>query len=264
MQHTTVFGDKKVACVRRSEAKVLASHIQGYLTTDLNLPANATVVDVGANIGLFGVRILELFPSSTVHAFEPIPQIFEALSANAKNYENRFFCERKGVGSSASRLDFWYFPNAPALSTSFPETWENDPESLLRATESQIKNLPKEFWYAKFLPSFIIRLIANRLRKNAVKVEADVITLSSYIASVGLNKIDFLKIDCEGAEYEVLKGITDTDWPKINKLVIEVYDENNRLKAVLELLKKQGFSSIHVEEDENVKCSKLFNVFADR
>jgi hypothetical protein len=39
----------------------------------------------------------------------------------------------------------------------------------------------------------------------------------------GVDRIDLLKIDAEGAEWEVLQGIEETDWPRIRQLALEVH-----------------------------------------
>ncbi len=46
------------------------------------LPADATVVDLGANIGLFGVAILEQLQEATVIGFEPDPANLHVLVMN--------------------------------------------------------------------------------------------------------------------------------------------------------------------------------------
>src|ERR1700678_980868 len=49
----------------------------------LNLPADGAYVDVGANIGLFCLRLRDPFPAPPLLALEPMPAAFQALQRNA-------------------------------------------------------------------------------------------------------------------------------------------------------------------------------------
>jgi hypothetical protein len=46
-------------------------------------------------------------------------------------------------------------------------------------------------------------------------------------------------VDVENSEHLVLEGISDNDWKKIDSLVIEVHDVDDRLNKISELLKKK-------------------------
>ena len=79
-----------------------------------------------------------------------------------------------------------------------------------------------------------------------------------------IKKIDLLKIDCEGAEYSVLKGISDEHWPLIKTLVVEVHDIDHRLDKIKQMLKEKGFSKLHHEREIGLEDSVMFNLFALR
>ena len=73
-----------------------------------------------------------------------------------------------GIGS-IDTINFTYFPNSPALSTSNPELWENNPEAFRKAVKGSIKNSPIHFgglnnsW-------FLIPAIAWYLKKGERKI----------------------------------------------------------------------------------------------
>jgi FkbM family methyltransferase len=72
---------------------------------------------------------------------------------------------------------------------------------------------------------------------NEVEVESSNInTLLSTIPE----KIDFMKIDCEGSEYELFKTITNENLKKIKKIVIETHGEKNT-NLVVDVLSKNKF-----------------------
>lgn len=53
--------------------------------------------------------------------------------------------------------------------------------------------------------------------------EVDTITLESFIENTMLKKIDFLKIDTEGAELSILNSISDQTFYKIKKIAMEYH-----------------------------------------
>lgn len=77
--------------------------------------------------------------------------------------------------------------------------------------------------------------------------------------------MDLLKIDVERAELAVLHGISDSDWPRIRQIVLEVHDIDGRLAEVKRLLSESaGFQVLAVEQDINLRGSTLYNIYAAR
>ena len=57
-------------------------------------------------------------------------------------------------------------------------------------------------------------------------------TLSSVIHEHNVDSVDLLKIDCE-AELNVLQGISNEHWPRIQQVIAEVHDIDGRLDQVV-------------------------------
>src|SRR5206468_2162739 len=57
-----------------------------YLRHGVELPRGATVVDVGANIGLFSLFILSRCPDARIYACEPAPSVYDLLKTNCSAY----------------------------------------------------------------------------------------------------------------------------------------------------------------------------------
>jgi hypothetical protein len=83
---------------------------------------------------------------------------------------------------------------------------------------------------------------ADLFRATEITVKVD--RLSRFLAEYhpGITAIDLLKVDVEGAELEVLGGIDDADWAKIQHVLLEVSDADGALAEVEELLRDKGLT----------------------
>ena len=265
MKKIKLVDNTTVYALRASEARMLDHHVDGYLTNGIQINDGDTVLDVGANIGIFGVRAAQKGKNVKVYCFEPIPEIAETLAKNAELVGgNQISVCKYGVSSENKEAEFTYFPNTPALSTLHPDQWDNDPQAFKNAVKGTMKNPPENMRWMKLIPTAFSGLIASYLVSGRKQVKCSLRTLSALIEEEKIQKIDLLKIDCEWAEWDVLQGIKSEDWPKIKSLVIEVHDENGRLNAVKELLHEKGFQQQTVEQEEGLENSKMYNLFALR
>lgn len=251
--------------IRGSEAIVLDSHVEGYFNHGVKLKDGDVIFDVGANIGIFGLRACQLYPNVEVYAFEPIPDIYEVLKANADKFgKARFHALPYGVSEEEGSATFTYYPNSPALSTAHGELWNEDPEMFVNAVKGSLDDAPKGYRWARFLPRFAVRWIANYLRSGAKQFECALKPISQIIDQYKVTRIDLLKIDCEGAEILALKSIREEDWPKIEQVVVEVHDSEDRLAFVQNLFKEKGFSKITIDREKALEKTFLYNVYAVR
>ena len=265
MHKTKIAGGTSLFCIQKAEAKMLDHHVDGYLQHGINIKDGDVVFDVGANIGVFSLRVAQRAKQVKVYAFEPIPDIFEVLKANAQlHVENEIIPLNYGVSDQMDEATFTYFPNTPALSTLHPQQWDENPGAFKEAVKGTMKNPPKNMAWMRFIPTFFAGAIANHLVKGKKQVTCALKTLSSVIEEYQLNKIDLLKIDCEGAEWSVLQGIKEEHWPLIESMVIEVHDTEGRLDMVKSLLHQKGFTKLVVEREQGLESTLLNNVFALR
>ena len=79
-----------------------------------------------------------------------------------------------------------------------------------------------------------------------------------------VESIDVLKIDVEKAELDVLRGVEDRDWPKIQQIIVDVHDFDNRLGTVTALLRNEGFAEITADQPPTLKNTNIYTVFATR
>jgi hypothetical protein len=75
------------------------------------------------------------------------------------------------------------------------------------------------------------------------------VTIDSLFEENIIDRIDFLKIDCEGAEKQVLLGISDQNLSKVKKIALEFHlshlTESDSMEIV-ERLTAQGFRSFQL------------------
>ncbi len=78
------------------------------------------------------------------------------------------------------------------------------------------------------------------------------------------NKIEqcnLLKLDCEGAEYEILLNVSKEEYKKINQIFLEYHIDNNEnlLKELITKLKENNF---RIKNSKNTEC--LGYIFAEK
>ena len=128
-------------------------------------------LDIGANVGNY-TKMLLSDTNSKVISFEPLPKAFEELKEVKSNFQDRLEIHNIAIGVKDEILELSY------------GTEKSEKASL-------IKNLEK------------ISFIQGE-NKNKISVQ---VRQLDYFQSYFKNKvIDFIKIDTEGFEYEVLKG----------------------------------------------------------
>ena len=101
-------------------------------------------------------------------------------------------------------------------------------------------------------------LHTNKKSKNIIEIET--IRLSDFCKKENIETIDFLKIDCEGAEFEILKS-DEKLLDKVKKIVLECHPfENNNTSYIYDLLKKYNFKVI--KERNNIADNELQMIYA--
>ncbi|KAB8252120.1 hypothetical protein BDV35DRAFT_405637 [Aspergillus flavus] len=239
----------KFSCYARgeNEARFIYHEIfedHGY--DKVELPEAPFIVDVGANIGLFSLYMKEKYPLAKIIAFEPAPENFEALERNlAFHMVSTVKAYPYALGASASFAPFKYFPNMPGNST-------------LNVEE-------KEYQIQLFKENYD-QTFADDMFKDAKQIMVPVNRLSLFLCLPHSNVevIDLLKIDVEGTELEVLRGIDDRDWNKVRNIVMEVSNVKGGLDKVKQLLETKGFTVTYVAVRGIPELFKLFIVTACR
>ncbi|MFO0762808.1 MAG: non-ribosomal peptide synthase/polyketide synthase, partial [Byssovorax sp.] len=239
----------------KSETEFLFKEIfedECYLQHGIVLPDGATVFDVGANIGMFGVFVRQRCQGAKIFAFEPIPPIFDALRLNASLYGFDAKIHQCGLGSEPKVVTFSYYPFNTVISGQFADT-EAERGVVKTFLENQVAGQAGEGAVDEVLEASLL----------TEQYDCELRRLSDVIRENGVERIDLLKVDVEKGELAVLGGIDDEDWAKIQQLVIEVHDIEGRLAYVRSLLEGHGFT-VAVQQNKMLERTNLYDVYARR
>ena len=162
------------------KAKGYTNYGSLYLTGEkyfIKILANSNptlCIDIGANTGNFSKHLIKN-TSSNVVAFEPLKKAFADLKKIEKNYPTRFFAFNNGL-SNKNKKAYIFFSDNKSEKATFNI------------------NFDKVTFFSR-----------KKIQKNI----ANLITLDSFYLknkSLFKNGLDYIKIDSEGYEYQILAG----------------------------------------------------------
>ena len=182
------------------ENKKISNILNRYKMLKKILPKKIICFDIGANEGQTILEICKNFPGSIIHSFEPQKtcetklEYFKNKIKKSKIYINYVACGEKNINK------IFYVHSSSNLSSFLKINTKS--KFLIK-----MKQLSKK---KKYLESI----------NNPIKVRQ--ITLSDYIKNKKVRTIDLLKIDTQGYELNVLKGIKKQNLFKIKIILLEV------------------------------------------
>jgi FkbH-like protein/FkbM family methyltransferase len=225
---------------------------QCYLRHGITLHDGDTVVDIGANIGLFSLFAMTRCKDPKIYAFEPAPVVYELLKANCEAYGSKAHAFNLGVSDTARTATFAFYEKSSVFSG-----FHSDEVEDRAAIQTVVRNILNGEG-----DEYVAELTADRLRCSTH--ECRLISVSDIIRENQLEKVNLLKIDAEKSELEILKGIDDRDWPKIEQVVMEIHDRTGEaVKRITELLARKGYRCA-VQEETLLQQSGLFSLYATR
>jgi len=87
------------------------------------VPPGGVIFDIGANIGLFSIAAMLRYPGARIHAFEPIPDLFELLSRNLAEHVPSAVPNQIGLGASAATARFAFDRFSTFSASAYPEVF---------------------------------------------------------------------------------------------------------------------------------------------
>jgi FkbM family methyltransferase len=181
------------------------------------VPADARplILDVGANTGQSVKRFRKAFPSPIIHSFEPSQRVFDQLKTNVAGKEG-VFAWNCALGASVGKQTF------------------------LENTHSDMSS---------FLP-----LSKTGWGKIVQESTVDVTTVDQFLADQQIERVDILKSDTQGYDFEVIQGAEQTIRRNAVGLLYfefifsEMYKNLPRFDVVFRHLTDRGFLLVSIYE----------------
>lgn len=160
------------------------------------------LVDVGANTGLFALRMAQLYPDVKIVCYEPFPPNFRRLVETIEiNGLENVVPVMKGVGGSGRRDQLYIHPSNMGGHSIRP----------------------------------------GNVGHWSERIEIDVIDLSSAFENLPSTRCDILKLDCEGAEKEIIDSLTPSLARRIPRIVVEPSAGQYDIDALFGRLRDLGY-----------------------
>ncbi len=201
--------------INRFLRKGLAIEVRRYsdITRDLRLlvGADATVIlDIGANTGQSAELFSRVFPRASIFAIEPYEPSYNAIVAKRLQ---RVHPHLAAIGASSGTVVLHVNSHA-------------ETNSLLAANSDGRRLFPEQM-------------------VSLSTTQVEMINLDSFAAREGLDRIDFIKIDVQGTELEVLQGgqsvLSRARVIQIECNFIPTYEGSSVYSEVDIALRKAGF-----------------------
>lgn len=173
------------------------------------------VMDIGANTGIYSLVTKTLNPNAQVYAFEPIARTFYKLVENSQINNFEIICEQIAI-SDKDGISYIFDPL----------TEHNN----LATLSEEVADLNK----------------INRKTQITTK------KLSTYILDHHILHIDLIKIDVEGHEPAVLKGMEEHLHSMQPTLLIEINSDAMGAK-IEEIIKGINYLYFNIDEQERIE-----------
>ena len=204
--------------VDRNNKKKIVNFFQKKLDKSL-----INVIDIGAHKGETIDLFLKNFKISKIYSFEPNKNLFNDLIKKKYNSEI-IILSNLGVGKISEKKELNIFKDTSS------------------STLNSINENSEYFKRKNKIMSFFLQ--NENFFKD--KQTVNICNLSEFIKEKKIEKIDILKIDTEGYEFNIIDGISETDFRNIKFIYFEhhydlMINKGYKFSDINELLKKNKF-----------------------
>jgi FkbM family methyltransferase len=176
------------------------------------LPEDAVIVEAGAHAGSDTAALAQMLPAAEIHAFEPIPALYERLRRNTAAFSNvRTY--PLALGAVVTTKPMWVGGGA------------EDGSSSLLAPKAHL-DVYEEITFEH-------------------TVTVNVTTLAAWAEREGINRVDGMWLDMQGYELAALQAagplLSTTRALIVEMSGVELYDEAPLWPEVRQWLEEHGF-----------------------
>jgi len=178
-----------------------------------------TVVDIGANMGIFVLWAARQATQGKILAIEPTSAI-DALRMNLeRNCISNVVPVQAAAGIEGGNFEIVTYPGFNIVNH-------------------------HAGWRPKRWTKFFIWLMYRKYQSKPVIEQASVRSLKRMLDENGIERVNYLKCDCEGGEYEILRTLDDQTFSRIDKIAMEFheYAPGQHRQELVDILKRHGFN----------------------
>lgn len=179
-----------------------------------NISKNSKIIDIGANIGAFSIYAATKYPDSEIFSYEPDPKNYQKLNENIKL---------------------------------------NDIQNVIAFNKAVGKINGNVILYSDVNGNFGT-VGSTLVNKGPKSIEVECTTLENILKSNGIDTCDFLKMDCEGGEYDILLNSNEHIFKFIKTIVLEYHEvPNHKVEELEQFLKDQDFKIMRIPNPRSPK-----------
>jgi FkbM family methyltransferase len=166
-----------------SEIPLSAGNLDVVNIKKLVQKENPVILEIGANCGQTTIDFIQHFPNAIIHCFEPDPRAIRKFK-RLVNHPNVFLHEI-AIGNSNGTITFHQSAGGEAID---PEGWDHS--GSIRAPKAHLEMFP----WVRF--------------DN--KIEVPIMRLDDWASQHGIDQVDFIWADVQGAEGDMINGAFET------------------------------------------------------
>ena len=173
------------------------NEMEGYNFHVIDFKEGDIVIDIGANVGMVSIYLAKKYPFLKIYAFEPVKQNYENLLRN---------------------IDINNIPNGVITAENVAITKDRRSVNIITSLGNTGGS------------SFAIKRNLNAINSN-IHTNIKSMTFDDIFDKYNIDKCKLLKIDCEGAEFEILYSANEKNLKKCENMRGEFHgNKDDRMK----------------------------------
>lgn len=181
----------------------VCSEMDSYNFDAIDFKDGDVVIDIGGNIGMVSIYLAKKYPFLKIYAFEPVKQNYENFLKNIElNNIDKDIIKFFNLAITKDRRDV--ILTSPFNNSGASNIYDNYSDSMILNNDISIKS----------------------------------ITFDDIFANNNISKCKLLKIDCEGAEYEILYNANEENLKNCEYMRGEFHIDKNEIENLKNYCKK--------------------------